>query len=294
MNPVFKGLQLKKNSIKIMVVIIIFIVSPVLFIYVAGTYFTKPAFQSLGKAPAALAAENIAIGKIHGWYHQAATQNSCVLLLHGVRANRLSMVERGIFLNAAGYSTLLIDLQAHGETKGEKITFGYLESNDVKQALAYLREVKHCSKVGAIGTSLGGAATLLGETPANLDALVLESVYPTIEQAITDRIATRLGSWIAKLTAPLLYEQIPLRLSIQLSQLHPIDAIKKVKSPVLIISGTADKHTTTTETQAFFDAAPQPKSLWLIKGAAHVDLHRYVGKEYEEQVILFLNRYLEN
>ncbi len=183
-------------------------------IMTAGTYFTKSVNQPLGKAPAALAAENIAIGKIHGWYHQAATQNSCVLLLHGVRANRLSMVERGIFLNAAGYSTLLIDLQAHGETKGEKITFGYLESNDVKQALAYLREVKHCSKVGAIGTSLGGAATLLGETPANLDALVLESVYPTIEQAITDRIAARLGSWIAKLTAPLLYEQIPLRLSI--------------------------------------------------------------------------------
>jgi uncharacterized protein len=54
-----------------------------------------------------------------------------VLLLHGVRADRLAMVSRAQLLTRQGFSVLLIDLQAHGATPGEAITLGYRESTDV-------------------------------------------------------------------------------------------------------------------------------------------------------------------
>jgi alpha/beta superfamily hydrolase len=53
--------------------------------------------------------------------------------MHGVRANRLSMVERARFLSYAGYSVLLFDFQGHGESTGQHITFGYLESKDARR-----------------------------------------------------------------------------------------------------------------------------------------------------------------
>jgi len=51
-----------------------------------------------------------------------------IVLMHGVRANRLSMVRRAEMLHRAGYSVLLFDFQAHGESPGSHITMGYLES----------------------------------------------------------------------------------------------------------------------------------------------------------------------
>ena len=33
---------------------------------------------------------------------------------------------------------------------------------------------------------------------------------------------------------------------------------------------------------------PEPKQLWLVPGAAHVDLDRFAGAEYERRVLDFL------
>jgi fermentation-respiration switch protein FrsA (DUF1100 family) len=264
----------------------------VLALYAAGVYFTKPELTFIGVAPKELAAEAISIQNIRGWYHQSETSSSCILLLHGVRANRTSMINRALFLKDLGYSVLLIDFQAHGETPGDQITFGYRESANVKAAINFLKQSKHCTKIAAIGTSLGGAATLLGEQPAQVDALILESVYPTIEQAVYDRLNARIGKFLARIFAPLLYEQLPLRLHIQLDQLHPIDSVKQLRSPVFIISGTADKHTTASETEQLFNTAPEPKLLWLIKGADHEDLHAFAGHSYEQNIQNFLTTYL--
>ena len=53
------------------------------------------------------------------------------------------MVERASFLRRAGYSTLLIDFQATGETKGDRITFGWKESRDVLAAVEFIRKCSH-------------------------------------------------------------------------------------------------------------------------------------------------------
>ena len=53
-----------------------------------------------------------------------------ILGMHGVRGNRLSMLDRARFLSHAGFSVLVFDFQAHGESSGEHTTFGELESLD--------------------------------------------------------------------------------------------------------------------------------------------------------------------
>ena len=52
------------------------------------------------------------------------------------------MLARARFLAAAGYATLLIDLPTHGESSGDRITFGAREGEGVNAALAFLREKK--------------------------------------------------------------------------------------------------------------------------------------------------------
>jgi alpha/beta superfamily hydrolase len=91
------------------------------------------------------------------------------------------MVERARFLRRAGYSVLLIDFQATGETTGEHITFGWKESRDVLAAIDFVRQTDPITPVAIIGSSLGGVAALLATPPLKIGALVLEEVYPTIE-----------------------------------------------------------------------------------------------------------------
>jgi fermentation-respiration switch protein FrsA (DUF1100 family) len=161
----------------------------------------------------------------------------------------------------------------------------------VAAAVAHIRQEKPTHRIGVIGRSLGGAAALLG-SPLGIDALVLESVFPTVEEAVYDRLQMRLGP-LASVAAPLLLWQVEPRLGIPCADLRPIDCISMAGCPVLVISGTADEHTTIAETRRLFAAAAEPKELVEFEGVAHVDLLAADSALYEESVIRFLRRWLE-
>jgi fermentation-respiration switch protein FrsA (DUF1100 family) len=193
-------------------------------------------------------------------------------------------------LREAGYSTVMIDFQAHGESPGEAITIGHLERHDVRAAVEFARRQHPGEPIGVIGVSLGGAAAVLA-APLEIDALVLESVYPSIDAAIHNRVAARLGP-LSSLPTALLLVQLRPRLGVWPSQLRPIAHLPDIGCPVYVVSGEADRYTTAKETRAMFAAAPEPKELWLVGGAGHVDLFGADPIEYRRRVVGFLDRHL--
>jgi fermentation-respiration switch protein FrsA (DUF1100 family) len=186
---------------------------------------------------------------------------------------------------------LLFDAQAQGESPGDRITFGYLESLDARAAVAFLRARLPSERIGFLGVSQGGAAALIG-APLQVQALVLEAVYPTLREAVVDRIRIRLGP-LAPFLAPLLLLQVEPRLGVDPDVVTPIEGIRHVRAPLLLIAGERDRHTLLSESQRLFSAAPEPKTLWIVPGAAHVDFHRFDRLEYERLVLEFLNRALQ-
>ena len=256
--------------------------------------------RAVGPPPAELGGEQLRIPQKDGpeiaaWFVPASGQQDgtqskgSILLLPGIGSTREEMVDRAPFLSAAGYAVLLIDLQAHGETPGEQITFGYLESRDVHTAVAYLRQRLPGQPLGLIGFSLGGAAALLGEHPAKVDAMIIEFVFSSITQAVKNRLVRRLGlmgQWLS----PLLTMQLKPRIGVFAAQLSPLQAIAKVTCPIFVIGGEQDQHTLGWETKALYQRAPEPKQLWLIKGAIHENPHQLAGPEYEQKVLAFFDR----
>lgn len=264
--------------------------------WLVGGQLAAPSRAAAGPIPADLPLEAIAFpsasgGTIRGWFAPGRPGGGGVVLMHGVRANRASLLPRARLFHQSGYSVLLFDFQAHGESPGEHITFGYLESRDVRAAIAYARKRLPGEKLGGLGMSLGGAATLIGPQPAGFDAVVLESVYPTLEEAVENRIRMRLGALATPLT-PLLLLQIRPRLGFSPRDLRPIDGIGRLGAPVLVLAGDADRHTPLAETRRLYDAAQEPKGLWVVPGAAHVDLYTYAGPEYARRVLAFFAQHL--
>jgi alpha-beta hydrolase superfamily lysophospholipase len=257
--------------------------------WLAGIFLVLPAQRFVGEPPAELNARQAEFSspsgsQIQGWF-VPGQKRGVIILMHCLRADRRIMLGRARFLHAAGYSILLFDFRAHGESKGSPITFGYLESRDAHAAVKFARATVPEEPVGIIGWSLGGAACLLGDAPTDADAIILEAVYPAIEEAIANRLEMRFGSYGRYLT-PLFALQMRWA-GIPTESLRPVEKIHAVRSPVLIIAGTSDRRTTLEESKRLFNAAPEPKKFWAVEGAAHTDLHQYAGKTYEKKVLEF-------
>jgi pimeloyl-ACP methyl ester carboxylesterase len=255
----------------------------------------RPAHAPVGPPPPDLGGESVTFrsesgATVHAWFAPGRPGAGAVLVLHGVGANRLAMAPRARFLHRAGYSVLVPDFQAHGETRGEHVTFGALESRDAAASLAYLRARLPGERVGVIGISMGGAAALVGGGPLRADALVLESVYPTIHDALRDRLRVWLGPLrsLASVGSDMLLRSVSGRIGVRPEELRPIDRIGSVVTPLLVAAGTADRYTTLAESRALFARACAPREFWAVPGAAHEDLHAYAGPEYETRVGGFL------
>jgi uncharacterized protein len=245
--------------------------------------------------PAGFEAQNVSIPgsghSIAGWWVDRGGESPVVLLLHGVRADRSSMVSRALLLIRHEFSVLIIDLQAEGETPGEAITLGYRESGDVVAVQDWIRSRAPGRRVGVIGTSMGGASVLLAPQPSGFDAVVLEAVYPGIGRAVENRIRMWLGP-LAPVLTPLLLVQLQPRLHISESDLEPIRSIGRLGAPVLVVAGSRDEHTTLAESRELFAAAAEPKQMWIVEGAKHQDFLRYDPAGYEEHVVEFLKEKL--
>ena len=224
--------------------------------------------------------------EIAAWLMPCMNAKATVLLLHPNRKDRSVMLKRADLLCNAGYASLMIDFQGHGESPGEIITAGYRERFDVLAAIKFIRQRFPEQKIAVIGCSLGGAATLMAE-PKGIDVLVLESVYPTITEAINNRLSMYVGP-LRHILGPALFLQFQMRLGISPSQLRPIDHLATIGCPVLIASGDCDRHTTLSETRRMFGAARSPKQLLVFEGAKHQDLLSYDPDKYQ-QVIEFLD-----
>jgi uncharacterized protein len=262
----------------------------------AGCIFVaNPSRASIPEPPVALRAQDVSFpsssgSRIRAWLARGRVGKGAVLLLHGIGSNRTSMEARAQFLHNEGFTVLAPDFEAHGESSGETVTYGARESLDAEAAMHFLREQVPGERIGVIGVSMGGAASLLGAQPLAADAFVLESVYPTIRQAVANRLGTWLGPLgsVARLfTSPVL-GMIHSKTGVSEKELQPISRIGAIHAPLLLISGTKDLYTPIAEAESLYAHAPNPKTFWAVDGAEHEDLYAFERVEYERRVGDFL------
>ena len=265
--------------------------------WLLGGALSAPVLREIGPLPSTLSgARTVSFAsasgsRIRAWFALGRPGLGSVVLAHAVRGDRRGMLGRAEFLHRAGYSVLLFDAQAHGESPGNRITFGYLEALDAVAAVSFATARDPDSPVAFLGVSQGGAAALLGPSPLPVSALVLEAVYSTVHEAVANRIAIRLGE-SGRLLTPLLVWQFELRLGVSPERVSPISGIRDIEAPLLLIAGERDRHATIEQSRVLFGVAPEPKELWIVPGAIHQDFHRLVPREYERRVLDFLSRTL--
>lgn len=274
---------------KLWILIAVVPTATVAVFWAVGSYLIRPAGAQLGPAPVGATAVSFSSGSgstLRGWFFPVEGSSGAAVLMHGFRNNRGSMTARAKLMNRNGFSALTFDFQAHGESEGEHITFGYRESLDAQAAVRYLREKVPDGPVYVVGVSLGGAAALLSVPPLRVEGIILEAVFPDISTAISNRLSMWLP--LGSLVTPLFTAQFGPRFGIPASRLTPVRSVANVRVPVLVLSGSRDQRTTVEDTHRLYNAFPGPKRLVVFEGAAHVDFMAYDPMLYVAEVEAFL------
>lgn len=203
---------------------------------------------------------------LHGWFLPAsAPRIGSVLFLHGNAQNISTHLASVAWMPAAGFDVLLFDYRGYGQSEGAPDLAGL--HLDVEAALDLLIDAPELDTehVVVFGQSLGGAlaVTALAESPNRnrVEALVIEGAFTGYRDMAREKLADLWLTW------PLQY---PLALTID-GGYRPIESIGALSPmPVLLIHGEADKVVPVRHGHDLFEAARQPKSLWLMPKTGHI------------------------
>src|SRR6516165_6099259 len=99
--------------------------------------------------------------ELRGWkIRPRSPSDDWVLLFHGVSDNRSGVLGPAEFLLRHGYSVVMMDSRAHGESGGEMATYGWQERHDTVAVVNALTSTERVSHLYALGVSMGAAIEL--------------------------------------------------------------------------------------------------------------------------------------
>ena len=238
---------------------------------------TRPVERDRTDTPAAQGAtfENVTFvssdgNKLSGWYLPSSGHQVTIIMTHGLFRSRYEMLDRGVALWREGYGVLLYDLRRHGQSRAEFSSIGYDERHDVTAAMKFMRERAPENKVVLMGVSMGAAATLLAAAENDgLMAVVAESSFLSFSDTVRHHI--RLAHLPAFPFATLLIRFTAWRLNFNPADFDLLQAVKKIKCPILFIGGGADRRMPNESVlEPLYAAASNPlKRKFIVEGAQH-------------------------
>ncbi len=232
----------------------------------------------------------------HGWLvTPARASGHAMLLFHGIVSNRAGVLAAARLFVAQGYTTLLADLRANGDSAGDSGTFGVLEADDARRWLARLeRETSREGCLYVFGTSLGAAVAIHAADARRVCAVVADSPYSSLRDVAYERINQRLhlprlvGQTVLRPAVELGFLYARLRYGIRLAEASAVDAISRPGPPVLAIHGALDDNSPPVNAERLQRANPDRVTLWIVPGAGHGQALRVTGDGYGIRVGDFL------
>lgn len=230
---------------------------------------------------------------LSGWFLKGSP--ATVLLTHGHGSNKGQLLDTAEFLHRqAGYSVLMFDFRASGESEGEQSTLGFHEAKDIAGALHYLRQRPELdsTRTGALGVSMGAAALLmLGADGRRFAGIVADSAFSNGD-ALVGRLDRwfNLPRWPFSVTVPLAVQYYS---GLAPRDVAPLDHVGKLApTPLLVIHGELDRGIPAEDARAIFAAAGGSKDLWMVEGAGHGQGIVIARSEYIERVLAFFAKTL--
>ncbi len=177
--------------------------------------------------------------KLEGWHIPNYNAKGTVIIMHGLNGNKETMLAEAYSFQKVGYSTLLIDFRAHGNSEGTKCTLGLDEAEDVKLAYEYIKNTGE-KNIVLYGASMGAATISYAMHKYNLAAtkVILDMPFASYSQLIekffkdskypTQPTSTMFTFWAGVFNKSWFFS------------MKPSEYVKDIKCPTLLQWGRTD------------------------------------------------------
>ncbi len=178
---------------------------------------------------------------------------------------------------AGSGGTVCFDFRGHGRSGGTS-TLGDRETRDLAVAVAWARELGF-KRIAAVGFSMGASVVLrhagLAGEAAGLDAVV--SVSGPGRWYYRGTTPMRRVHWAVEYPVGRLITRVALHTRVNHARWNPVPvspaeaAAMIAPVPLLVVHGDRDTYFPVDHAHQIYEAAGDPKELWILKGSGHAE-----------------------
>jgi uncharacterized protein len=230
---------------------------------------------------------------IRAWWVPQDEPKAVLVCAHGYMMNKAELAPYAPRLRELGIAFLFLDFPAHGRSTGKRSGFGYRERTTVFAAVDEARERYPNAKIVLVGSSMGAAASAfaLGEKPDLADALILDSAYNRLSDAVNGWWRFIGGRKMQIFMAPAVYLGVPIA-GLNPMNIYVADALRNVVAPTLLLHGQSDTLASPQAATENFEALAGQKTIVWFPGRNHSEARWEDSEKYFDSVIRFLNEYV--
>jgi len=230
---------------------------------------------------------------LRGWWLERPDSRGVIVVCGGYRGRRADLLGIGTALWRGGSNVLMFDYRGHGELAGTGVTLGYHELEDLLAAVDWVKERVEGARVGVIGYSMGASISIMAAArSSDIRAVVADSAFATQRSAVSLGVRR-----VLHMPHGILLSTVDLLLGVvggyHFRDVEPIREIARVAPrPILLIHGDKDSVTSVHDTESLYEAAAEPKELWISPGVEHCGTYFANRQVYCKRVADFFERAL--
>lgn len=228
------------------------------------------------------------------WYLPASQDtHKTAIVVHGFTNDKEDMKPYAMIFHSLGYNVLIPDNEAHGESEGDLIGYGWNDRLNLLAWIDLLVSEDKDSRISLFGLSMG-AATVMMASGEQLPSQVVNIIEDCGYTSVWDELKFQAKAMYNLPAFPLLYEVSALskiRAGFSYGEASSVKQLAKNKLPVLFIHGDKDTFVPTDMVYQNYQATKGPKELMVVKGAKHAKSFEINPDQYKEKIAAFLQKY---
>ena len=225
----------------------------------------------------------------HAYYALNGSSHTAAIVIHGWRDCAIDFFDIArLYHQQHGCHVLMPDLHAHGLSEGDAVGMGWHDRLDILQWMEIAHSQWGVDSIIVHGVSMGAATAMnvAGETmPSWLKSIrFIEDCGYT---SVWDEFGYQLRQEFGLPAFPLLYTTsllCKLKYGWSFGEASSLNKIQHSPHPMLFIHGDSDDFVPTFMVHQLYRVKPQPKRLWITKGAQHALSYTDYPEDYARQI----------
>lgn len=224
-------------------------------------------------------------GTIRAWVVNSPQESAdiAVIFAPGYQGSKAFLMPLAEYFSSQGFLGVVFDPRGEGESDGEVYALGAFEDEDMEIIMNWIEKNYNIHQFVLFGFSAGATASIIAASrnQSRVIATIADSPFANLFVAqgrgLLNVLWARLCNFWGRLRTGMdLFQET-----------NALSVIDKV-SGIFIIHGKEDKTIDFSNAQMLYDAAQNPKELWLVEGADHVQAVQFHREEYLARTLRFI------